>query len=46
MQCVPYDGVEDAEWVSASIINSPTSVKGLIALCDLSQETSIAKEEL
>lgn len=47
VECLPDDGLGEAKWVDASIVdNAPTSIKGIIASCDLAQETAIVEKEL
>ena len=47
MECIPDNGIEEATWVADSIKATPSStIKGIIASCDLAQEASIVDAEL
>ncbi|VEU34886.1 unnamed protein product [Pseudo-nitzschia multistriata] len=46
MECLPDDGLAEANWVNAMIDDSPTSIKGIIASCNLAQDTATVENEL
>jgi len=48
MECIPDDGFEEVQWVTESFVKPPSSssIKGVIASCDLSQEISVVESEL
>ena len=46
MECLPDDGLGEAKWVDALIEDSPTSIRGIIASCDLAQNTATVENEL
>lgn len=47
MECIPDNGIEEATWVAESIKATPTStIKGIIASCDLAQEATVVEAEL
>eukprot|EP00536_Pseudo-nitzschia_multiseries_P010003 jgi/Psemu1/258647/estExt_Genewise1Plus.C_2930001 len=46
MECLPDDGLGEAKWVDASIDDSLSGIKGIVASCDLAQETATVENDL
>ena len=46
MECIPDSGIDEAKWVDSSNSSTDTSIRGIIASCDLAQDISVVKNEL
>jgi predicted TIM-barrel fold metal-dependent hydrolase len=49
MECIPDNGLLEVQWITSSFINPPSSdssIKCIIASCDLSQDISVVESEL
>jgi len=47
MECLPDSGIDEANWITDSIEKFPSSsIKGIVASCDLAQDTSTVQNEL
>ena len=43
MECIPDNGIDEATWIAAS---TSKTIKGIVASCDLAQESSVVETEL
>jgi len=46
MECIPDNGIDEANWVASLVENPSSSIKGIIASCDLAQDVSTVETEL
>jgi len=47
MECLPDNGIDETNWIADTVENSPSSsIKGIIASCDLAQDISTVQTEL
>mmetsp|Transcript_14598 Transcript_14598/g.40571 ORF Transcript_14598/g.40571 Transcript_14598/m.40571 type:complete len:349 (-) Transcript_14598:56-1102(-) len=46
MECLPDDGLGEAKWVDGLIDDCSCGIKGIVASCDLAQETGTVENEL
>ena len=46
IECIPDNGLDEANWIADSAKNSSSSIKGIVASCDLAQDIATVENEL